>query len=65
MARHAIMLLLLTLAEGELMAGDEGLRNFYESQRESVWSPFLKLGLKKLEELEPEVTQEHDENVEE
>ena len=50
-ARHAIIVLLLTLAESELSAEDDSVRGFYETQRESVWSPFLKLGLKKLEEL--------------
>lgn len=61
-ARHAIILLLLTLAEAELM-GDETLRSFYEAQREGAWSPFLKLGLKKLEELEPEDAEDSDEGV--
>jgi hypothetical protein len=61
-ARQAVILLLLTLAEAELMA-DQELRAFYETQRESVWSPFLKLGLKKLEELQPENPEETDESV--
>jgi hypothetical protein len=58
-ARHSIIVLLLTLAESELMA-DDVLREFYETQRESAWSPFLKLGLKKLEELEPETIEQDD-----
>ena len=58
-ARHSLIVLLLTLAESELMA-DEVLREFYETQRESAWSPFLKLGLKKLEELEPETAEQED-----
>ncbi len=58
-ARHAIIVLLLTLAESELM-GDEVLKEFYETQRESAWSPFLKLGLKKLEDLEPETVEQDD-----
>lgn len=53
-ARHALLVLLLTLADAELSADDEILRGMYETQRESVWSPFLKLGLKKLAEMEPE-----------
>ena len=58
-ARHAIIVLLLTLADSELMA-DSAVREFYETQRESVWSPFLKLGLRKLEELEPEMGDQED-----
>jgi hypothetical protein len=63
-ARQAIIVLLLTLAEAELSAEDETVRGVYETQRESVWSPFLKLGLKKLEELEPEVEEQEDEAAE-
>jgi hypothetical protein len=58
-ARNTVDLLLLALADAELAAGgqvegDEGdeLRHMYETQRESVWSPFLKTGLKKLEEMQ-------------
>jgi hypothetical protein len=53
-ARHAIIVLLPTLADAELSAADELVRGMYEAQRGSVWSPFPKLGLKKLEEMEPE-----------
>lgn len=53
-ARHAIIVLLLALADAELSAEDEVLKAMYETQRESVWSPFLKAGLKKLEEMGPE-----------
>lgn len=56
-ARNSIIVLLLTLVDSELMAPTSELREFYETQRESVWSPFLKLGLRKLEELEPEEDQ--------
>lgn len=59
-ARNTVDLLLLALADAELAAGgqeegDEGgeLRRMYETQRESIWSPFLKTGLKKLEEFQP------------
>lgn len=56
-ARQTVDLLLLTLAEAELRADDEvGL--VYESQRESLWSPFLKIGLKKLEDMEPQDEEE-------
>mgnify|MGYP002623169714 FL=1 len=52
-ARQAVDLLLLALADAELAAEDEELAAMYETQRESVWTPFLKVGLKKLEQLEP------------
>jgi hypothetical protein len=58
-ARHSIILLLLTLAEAELMS-DDVLRTFYEAQRIGSWSPFLNLGLKKLEELQPDPVEDED-----
>jgi hypothetical protein len=51
-ARQTVDLLLMALADAELQASEE-MEMMYEGQRESVWSPFLKYGLKKLEELEP------------
>jgi hypothetical protein len=51
-ARQVVDLLLLALAKSELRT--EGTnRRFYESQRENEWSPFLKLGLSILEDLQP------------
>ncbi len=68
LARQTVDLLLLSLADAELAAGgqeegDEGeeLRRMYETQRESIWSPFLKTGLKKLQDLQPAVEEEIEE----
>jgi hypothetical protein len=61
-ARHSVVLLLLALTDAELMSGGD-MRAFYESQRESVWSPFLKAGLQKLTELEPETDDASDETI--
>jgi len=56
--RQTVDLLLLTLAISELSAAEE-VAEMYEVQRESKWSPFLKVGLKKLEELEPQQLEEN------
>jgi hypothetical protein len=50
--RAAVDLLLLALTSAELQTEDE-LRDMYEHQRENVWSPFLKAGLRVLERMEP------------
>lgn len=44
----AIDVLLLTLGKAELTSENETTRSWYEEQRESVWSPFLKTSLKSL-----------------
>ena len=57
-ALQTVNLLLMALADAEL-AADEELETMYQTARESVWSPFLKAGLKKLEALEPLQTEEN------
>ncbi len=57
-ARQTVDLLLLTLANGELTATEE-VAEMYEVQRESKWSQFLKVGLKKLEDTEPHREEEN------
>jgi hypothetical protein len=56
-ALQTTQLLLMMLADAELVAEEE-LSVMYQTQRESAWSPFLKVGLKKLEELEPQREEE-------
>jgi hypothetical protein len=56
-ALQTVNLLLLALADAEL-CGDEDLEAMYRTQRQSVWSPFLELGIKKLEGLEPQREEE-------
>ncbi len=49
-AKEAIDVLLITLAKPELTAREEEYENWYEAQREQVWSPFLKFGMKNLKQ---------------
>lgn len=56
-ARQSIDLLLLALAEAELRTEGEDAQ-FYEDERESQWSRFLKVGLKKLESLDSGLEEE-------
>jgi hypothetical protein len=46
--KHAVDVLLLTLGKAELTIENETTRLWYQEQRESVWSPFLKTSLKNL-----------------
>ena len=50
--RNAVDLLLLALADAELRAEGD-VKTTYEHERESRWSPFLKVSLKVLDRLEP------------
>src|SRR5262249_42769177 len=61
-ARQVADLLLLALAQAELKT-DGASKLFYENQRESHWSPFLKLGLTLLEDLQPGNPEEQQEEV--
>lgn len=56
-ALQTVNLLLLALTDAEL-CGDEDLEATYITQRQSVWSPFMEVGLKKLEGLEPQREEE-------
>lgn len=60
--RHAVELLLLALAKAELAAGSN-VKKVLEHQRESEWSPFLKLGYGILDELAPNDEEESEEDV--
>jgi hypothetical protein len=46
--KHAIDVLLLTLGKAEMTIENETTRLWYQEQRESVWSPFLRTSLKNL-----------------
>jgi hypothetical protein len=61
-ARQVVDLLLLALARGELMATGPA-KDMYEYQRETQWSPFLKIGLKILNELQVGDPEEDEEDV--
>lgn len=62
-ARQAIDLLLLSLAKAELFA-DDRTKRVYQHQRESEWSPFLKLGLGILDDMQATDPEEAEEDVE-
>jgi hypothetical protein len=51
-ARQVVDLLLCALAKAELESGGVA-KSIYKTQREDKWSPFLKLGLSLLEDLQP------------
>lgn len=61
-ARQVVDLLLLALAQAELKT-DGANKLFYENQRESHWSSFLKLGLTILEDLQPGNPDEQQEDL--
>jgi len=61
-SRQAVDLLFCALANAELRTcGDNRL--FYENQRETQWSPFLKVGLSMLEELQEGDLSEQQEEI--
>lgn len=61
-ARQVVELLLLALAKAEL-EGSVAMRQTYEGQREAEWSPFLKIGLSILEQMQPGDPEEREEDV--
>ncbi len=61
-ARQALNLLLLALADAELRAETDQIRDMYEHQRKHVWSPFLESGLKVLDRLQPSDEEEEEAN---
>lgn len=61
-ARQAIDLLLMALAQAELFA-DARTKLVYQHQREAEWSPFLKLGLSMLNEMQTSDPEEDEEDV--
>lgn len=61
-ARQAVDLLLLALAKSELEADDK-LKATYANQREAEWTPFLKIGLNILDQLQPADPEEREEDV--
>lgn len=56
-ARNAVDILLFALAEGEMNTEGQP-RAVYEHHREQIWSAFLKLGLKFLDQVQPNVLDE-------
>jgi hypothetical protein len=61
-ARQAVDLLLLALAKSEL-EGDDNLKRIYEHQRDAEWTPFLKVSLNILDQLQPVDLEEREEDV--
>jgi hypothetical protein len=61
-ARQAVDLLLMALAQAELFA-DLRTKMIYQHQREAEWSPFLKLGLNMLTEMQAGDPEEDEEDV--
>ena len=61
-ARQAVDMLLLALARAELKTKGAN-RLFYENQRENLWSPFLKVGLSILDDMQSGDPDEQQEEV--
>ena len=61
-ARQAVDVLLCALAKAELEA-DGMVKRIYQSHREDKWSPFLKLGLNLLDELQTSEVHEQQEEL--
>jgi hypothetical protein len=61
-ARQVVDLLLCALAKAELDSGGVA-KTIYKTQREDKWSPFLKLGLSLLEDLQPADAEEQQEDA--
>lgn len=62
MSKAAIDLLLITLSKGELVAGDQDLQLWYETQREIQWSPFLKTAITALDNSIENIEEEFEDN---
>lgn len=63
LAKEAVDVLLVALARGEVKGGQEETTEFYRSQREHSWSPFLSAAMRTLARQYPALDEEEEESV--